>query len=384
MIEEQKICSKCILDSTVPNIRFDEGGVCNYCKIHEMLEKQYPLNEIGQRKFKQLIEKIRIDGKGKEYDCVVGVSGGLDSSYTLYLTKKLGLRPLAIHLDNNWDSEIAINNIKKLCKKLNVDLRIIKVDWEEFKDLQLAFLKASTPDVEIPTDIAIQATLYKVAAEEGIRYVIDGHSFRTEGVAPLMWMYADGRYIKSVYKRFGKNKKLQNYPNLTISKLLYYVFVKKIRYISLLEYIDYRKEEARKILKEEIGWEDYGGKHYESVYTRFVQSYLLPKKFNIDKRKAYFSALIRSGQMTRDEALEKIKEPPISKEQAEKDKKYVLEKLGLTEEEFEEIMRLLPKTFLDYPTYYPIIRALKRPIKLACKLGLLPYTFYAKYLGWND
>jgi len=363
------------LDTTVSNIQFDEDGVCNYCRIHDEMEKKYPLNELGQQKLNQLVNEIKNKGKNKKYDCVIGVSGGIDSTYTLYTAKKLGLRPLAVHVDNGWNSDIAVDNMNKAVTKLGVDLKTISFDWEEFKDLQISFLKASVSDAEIPTDIAILAALHKVAAEESIHYIVIGDSFRTQGTAPIGWTYMDGRYIKSVYKKFGKSK-LKNYPNLTLLKLLYYVFVKKIRVVSILEYLDYRKDEVATFLEKELGWSSYGGKHYESIYTRFFQSYLLPKKFNIDKRKTEYSALVRSGQMTRDEALMKIKEEnPYPKDKVKEDKEYVIKKLGLTPEEFEEILSSEPKTFLDYPTYYPIIRLFRVPIKLACKSHLLPMRF---------
>lgn len=378
MANNQKICSRCILDTTVPSIRFDEKGVCNYCKIHDEMEKKYPLNEQGQQRLNQLVNEIKSKGKNNEYGCVVGISGGTDSTYCLYLAKKLGLRPLAVHLDNGWNSDIAVNNMEKAVTKLDIDLKTVTCDWKEFKNLQISFLKASVPDAEIPTDIAIHSVLYQVAAEEGIHYIINGHSFRAEGTTPLGWTYMDGRYIKSVNKKFWETK-MKSFPNLTISNLLYYVFVKRIKTVRLLYYLDYRKEDTKKILEKELGWEYYGGHHFESIYTRFVASYLLPEKFNIDKRKIEYSALVRSNQMTRDEALEKIKEPPISEAQLREDRDYVIKKLGLTEAEFEEILSAKPKTFLDYPTYYSIIKKLRVPIKLACKFNLLPEIFYEKY-----
>lgn len=360
-----KICSRCILDSNVPGITFDDRGVCNYCKIHDEIEKQHPLNETGQQKLNEIIEEIKSRGKDKKYDCILGVSGGTDSTYILYMAKKLGLRPLAVHVDNGWNSEIAVTNIKNAITKLDIDLHTVVLDWEEFKDLQIAFLKASVPDVEIATDHAIEAVLYRVAAEEDVHYIVQGHSFRSEGKIPVLWGYGDWRYIKSVYKTFSKTKRLKNFPKLSLFDFMYYFTIKRIKEIRLLYFMDYRKEEAKKILKDELGWRDYGGKHYESIYTRFIQSYLLPKKFNIDKRKVHFSALIRSGQMTRDEAFEKIKEPPISEVQAREDREYVIKKLGLTEEEFKEILSAELKTFLDYPTYYPVIKRLRVPIRLA-------------------
>ena len=378
MMKNQKICSRCVLDTTVPGIRFDENGVCNYCKIHDELEKNNPLNKQGQQRLNQLVKEIKRKGKNKDYDCVVGVSGGRDSTYILYTAVKLGLRPLAVHFDNGWNSEIAVNNIKKATTKLGVDLHTVVADWEEFKDLQLSFLKASVPDAEIPTDFAIPSVLYQMAAEIETHYIIEGHSFRTEGLSPIGWTYMDGRYIKGVHKRFSKAK-IKSFPILSLSKLLYYVFIKRIKYVYLLEYMHYRQEQAGEILKKELDWEYYGGHHHENIYTHFFQSYLCPKKFNIDKRKTEYSALIRSGQMAREEALKEVRETPYPYDKEIVD--YTISKLGLTKEEFEEMLSAKPKTFHDYPTYYPIIKACRIPIKIACKLNLLPQVFYEKYFG---
>ncbi len=362
------------MDATIPGIQFDDRGVCSFCQAHDRLEEQFPLGHLGEQRLSKLIDKIKSKGKNKKYDCVVGISGGTDSTYCLYMTKKLGLRPLAVHLDNGWNTKIATINMENALAKLDVDLRIIKCDWEEFKDLQISFLKASVPDAEIPTDLAILSILYKVAAEENINYAIIGHSFRTEGMTPLGWMYADGRYIKSVNKIFG-SRKLKSYPNLTMFDLLYYVFIKRIRMVHLLDNINYHKEKTMQILEKELNWTYYGGHHFESTYARFVIHYIW-KKFNIDKRKIEFSTLIRSGQMDREEALQKLKEPLA---EDKKLVKYCINKLGLSAKEFEEIISSTPKTFLDYNTYYPTIRKLKLPIQLACKLGLLPQVFYEKY-----
>lgn len=367
MLGNGQMCSRCILDSSVPGTTFDDKGVCSYCKIHDISDEQHPLGETGQRKLNEIVDRIKSKGKNKKHDCIIGVSGGADSTYILYLAKKLGLRPLAVHLDNGWNSEIAVTNMKNATTKLGVELHTVVADWEEFKDLQVAFLRASTPDVEIPTDQAIMAVLLRVAAEKDIQYVVYGHSFRTEGKMAVLWSYGDWRYIRSVYKKFGRTKKLKNFPRLSLFDYAYYYGVKRIKDIRLLNFVDYRKEIATGIIEEELGWQDYGGKHYESTYTRFVASYLLPEKFNIDKRKIYLSALVRSGQMSRDEALQEIQEPPISKEQAREDREYVIQKLGVTDEEFEEILSAEPKTFLDYPTYYPIIKRLRGPLRLAFK-----------------
>jgi N-acetyl sugar amidotransferase len=359
-----KVCSRCVLDSDIPGIRFDENGVCSYCKIQDEWEKRFPLDETGEQKLSQIVNEIKTKGKNKKYDCVMGISGGTDSTYCLYKAKKLGLRPLTVHVDNGWDTDIAMDNVKNLVTKLGVDLKTVICDWDEFKDIQISFLKASVPSAEIPTDIAIKSVLYQVANEMGIHYIISGTSFRTEGKVPIAWGRMDGKYIKSVYKRFT-GKKLKTYPNFTIFDRLHYTYIKRIKTISLLDYLDCNKKNAKKIMEEELDWESYGGKHYESIYTRFVQSYLLPEKFNIDKRKVHFSALINSGQMTREEALMKLKnETPYPKDEINKDMEYVLKKLELSEEEFEEMFSQKPKIFLDYPTTYPTVKRLRPLLRL--------------------
>ena len=368
------ICSRCIMDTTVPGIWFDENGVCNFCKIHDTLEEQFPLGETGRKRLEQLIEKIKNSARGKEYDCVVGVSGGMDSTYVLYTIVSLGLKPLAVHMDNGWNTELSVHNIEKATRKLGVDLHTVVLDWEEFKDIQIAFLKASVPDVEMPTDWAIRCVLYRIASKQGLKYVVDGQCFRTGGKCPIGWNYGDGKYLKAVHEKFGKVK-MKTFPNLTIWEELYYNFVKGIRFVHPLYYVEYNVEGVKKLLKKELGWKPYPAKHFESVYTRFIQSYLLPKKFNIDKRKIHFSALIRSGQMTREEALKRIKKPPFSPKKMEEDRKYVIKKLGLTQEEFERIMRLPPKSFLDYPNNFRLKRLL---VKIGYKIGLLSkkHRFY--------
>ena len=356
-------CSRCVMDSTDPMIRFDEEGVCQYCKIHDEMEAKYPLNAIGKIDLDNIIADIKAKGKGKKYDCIIGVSGGTDSTYQLHLAKELGLRALAVHFDNGWNSDIAVSNIKKVTDKLDYDLVTYVVNWEEFKDIQIAFLKASTPDSEIPTDLAIQSTLYRIAAQEGIKYIMNGHSFRTEGKVPIMWSYGDGKYLKAVHKIFGR-KKLKTFPNYTMWNLFYYSYVKRIKQVRILYYFPYDKPKIKKMISELYGWEDYGGHHYESVYTRFYQGYILPTKFGIDKRKREYSALVRSGQFSRKDALDKLKnELPMPAELAQSDKEYVIKKLGLNDQEFSEIMHLPEKTFLDYPNYYSLIRRFRKPIR---------------------
>ena len=363
-----KSCKRCVMNETDPLIRFDEEGICQYCRLHDTLERRYPLNQSGKDALKALVEKIKLVGKKRKYDCVIGVSGGTDSTYQLHLANELGLRVLAVHFDNGWNSEIAVNNIKKVTDKLGIDLITYVVDWEEFKDLQLSFLKASTPDSEIPTDLAIQETLYRMADQENVKFIINGHSFRTEGKVPVMWSYGDGRYVKAVHARFGKIR-LKTFPNYTLFSLFYYAYIKKIRQIRLLYYFPYDKNKTKELLSEKYGWEDYGGHHYESIYTRFYQGYILPEKFGIDKRLREYSALIRSGQMSREEAISKLnREKPMPEAQAARDRAYVLKKLEMSQEEFEAIMAEKPKSFLDYPNYYNMIKRFRRPIRLLYRL----------------
>jgi len=360
-----KMCSRCVLDSEIIGIHFDEEGVCNFCRSLEAFERVFPMGKEGKRIIEQKVEQIKKDGKNKKYDCIMGISGGVDSTYVLYLLKAFGLKPLVFHLDNGWNSEISEKNMKNVVEKLGFELKTVKVNWGEFKDLQIAFLKASTPDSEVPTDIGLVATEYKLAEENDIKHIITGGNFRTEGKVPISWSYGchyDGRYIKDVQKKFG-TMKLKTFPIFTLWKRLKYRYIKRIEIFRPLNYMEYNKEEVKKFLIEELGWKDYGGKHYESVYTRFLQAYILPKKFNIDKRKVYYCALINSGQITRKKSLEELKEPTYPEDMLKSDKKHVCEKLELTEKEFDEIMDKEPKMFTDYNTYYPTIMKTRFIIK---------------------
>ncbi len=368
-----RICTKSVMDDTDPDIIFDNDGVSNH--YYEYFEKRknrvFQENE-GKNSLKGLIATIKNKGKNQDYDCLIGVSGGVDSTYVAYLTKELGLRPLAIHFDNGWNSELAVKNIEKTLKKLNIDLITYVIDWEEFKDIQLSFLKSSTPDGEIPTDHAIFALLFRTAAKHNIKYVLNGNNFMTEGIMPACWSYGhiDWKYIKSIHKKFG-SKKLKTYPKLTLLNYLYYFFIRRVQIISILNYMKYDKEEAMSILKERLDWKYYGGKHYESVYTRFYQGYILPKKFNIDKRKAHLSALILDGQISREEALELLKEPIYPIELFEDDQEYVLKKLDLSRENFNEIMDSSHKTYRAYPNSSSFHGVLRKALNTLRRLKIL-------------
>jgi N-acetyl sugar amidotransferase len=375
-VSEYKICTKTVMDTIGdPDIRFDEKGVCNY--YYEFVEKLKvrvpPANE-AKDKLENLIAKIKKDGHGKQYDCIIGISGGVDSTYTAWLVKQYGLRPLAIHLDNGWDSELAVKNIENILNKLNIDLYTEVLDWEMFKDLQLSFLKASTPDGEIPTDHAILAILYQMADKFGIKHIISGMNFRNEGMLPPSWArgYLDWKYIKSVQKQFG-TKSLDSYPHLTISKFLYYNLIKKIRSVSFINYIDFKKEDAMKLIQDELGWKYYGGKHYESIYTRFYQAYILPNKFKIDKRKAHLTCILSStGEVTREEALRILSEPTADPKLMEDDREYLLKKFEISSEEFERILNLPVKTIYDYPNTHVLEMKFRKLLHKLRTMKILP------------
>jgi N-acetyl sugar amidotransferase len=368
------------MDDSVPGITFYENGECTFCKIHDDLENKYPLNEKTLSRLNELVNKIKKEGKGKKYDCIVGVSGGRDSTYTLYNAVKLGLRPLAIHFDNGWNSEIAVQNIKNACEILNVDLHTHVADWEEFKDLQRSFLFASVPDAEVPTDWIIFSVLFREAAENKVKYIIHGHSFRTEGTTPLTWTYMDGKYIADVQKKLGKHN-LKSFPNMSMIKYAYYSLVKRIQQIRILYYIPYNEKEVLQILEEKLDWKNYGDKHHESKYTAFFQAYILTRKFNIDKRKLHYSAKLRNGQLTREEALKIIKKDPYDGGVEALD--YCLKKLDLSYADFDKIMSSPIKSFKDYKTYYPLVKALKKPISWGYKAGIVPDTVYKKYFSFD-
>lgn len=351
MHKKYQICTRCIMDTTDPDIKFDENKVCNHCREYDKLAKKYVFTgKEGEKKLNEIVSKIQEQGKNKEHDCIIGLSGGVDSTYVAYLAKKLGLRPLCVHLDNGWDSELAVKNIERIVKKFNFDFYTYVVDWEEFKDLQLAYLKASVVDIEAITDHAIVATWYKIANERDIKYILNGNNIATEGIMPESWLHKNKNdliNLKAIHNQFG-TVKLKTLPTLGLSKRIYYQLIKNIQTISILNYVTYVKKDVKKIIAQELDWKDYGSKHYESIFTHFYQAYILPRKFNIDKRKAHLSTLICSGQITKEEALKEMQKDLYPEEALKKDKEYVLKKLGLTDKEFERIMGLPIKSHYDY------------------------------------
>jgi len=336
-------CAITVMDNIAdPDIRFDKEGICNYVHEYEQAAKKGVFTgEEGKKKLEDLVSRIKTEGDGKRYDCLIGLSGGVDSTYVAYLAKQEGLRPLAVHLDNGWDSELAVKNVENIITKCGFDLFSLVVDWEEFRDIQLSYLKASVVDIEVVSDHAIFSSMYKLAKEHKTGYIISGTNIVTEYIMPPSWLYdkMDFANLKDIHSKYGK-KKLKTYPTLDFKKYIYYSAVLKLNPISILNYVPYNKKAVKEIIQKELGWRDYGGKHYESQFTKFYQAYILPEKFHIDKRKAHLSTLICSGQMTKAEALEELKRPLYEPAQLLADKEYVRKKFGLTEEEFEKIMQL--------------------------------------------
>jgi N-acetyl sugar amidotransferase len=344
-------CTFCVMDTTDPDITFDQEGQCNHCK--DYLQKVSGLIFQGdscKQELAAISEDIKRVGKGKAYDCLIGVSGGVDSSYTCYLAKELGLRPLAVHLDNGWNSEEAIKNIKVVCDRLGIDYMSYVLNWEEFKDIQLAFLKASIVEMEMPTDVAIPFALHKVAAENDIKFILSGGNLAGEAILPRSWFYypKDSKLLKAIHRRFGAVK-IRNYPTFDYMDEMYYKFVKGIRILYPLNYVQYSKPEAMKLLQEKLGWLRYGGVHHESMYTRIVLSYLQPKKFGVDYRKCTLSAQICNGITSREVALAELEHPAWNPATLEKDKAYVAKKFGLGPGELDEIIESPPKSYRDYP-----------------------------------
>jgi len=339
------------MDTTDPDITFNSEGHCNHCT--EFLGSRVKHQYQGVESDKQLdvvVAQMKKAGKGKEYDCVIGLSGGIDSCYAAYIAKQKGLRILAVHLDNGWNSEEAVQNIKNVAKKLEIDYESYVLDWNEFKDLQLSFLKASVPEAETPTDISIPAAWYHYASKYGVKYIISGGNFATEGILPTCWHYnaKDLKYLTHIQKKFG-TVKLKSFPTLGFRTEMYHKIFKGVTMNYLLNYVPYEKEKAMEFLKKELDWKYYGGKHYESKYTGFIQSYYLYTKFGIDYRRATFATQVCNGEVSRENALRELEEKPYNDEVVAKEKQYIAKKLGVTLEEFEEILNKPPKWYRDYP-----------------------------------
>ncbi len=363
-------CKHCVLDShDDPAMTFDENGVCNYCRNYK---KQYIDNAIFQSRKKEILnQQLYLFKKYKkgDYDTILGVSGGVDSTYAAYICKQLGLNPLLVHFDNGWNSELAVSNIEQITKNTGFDLYTYVVDWHEFRDLQLAYIKASVLDWEIPTDHGFYAILYQLANKFNIKYIITGHNHQTEAILPKTMRHSkmDVANIIDIHKQFG-TLPLKTFPMLPFGKYTYYQQVKKIERFNILEYIEeYDKDKAKLLIIEKMGWRDYGGKHYESIFTRFYQGYALKVKFGFEKRKAHLANLICSGQMSKEEALAELKTPLYKEEVYKVDREFVLKKLGLSEAQFQNIMNEPVRSHMEFKSYltgiYPKHEKFMRTIK---------------------
>lgn len=374
MVSEVIECTRCVFDThDEPALTFTEEGICSHCLYYESDKKLFlKEGEDGEKALAETINRLKNYGRGRMYDCLIGLSGGIDSSYVAYKAARFGLRALCIHFDNGWNSEIAVRNIENIVQTCGFDLATYVIDWEEFKDLQLAYLKASVIDIEVLTDHAIYGSLFKIAKEADIKYVLGGHNLATEGDIPYHWTHNKKDYIniKAIHRAYGQ-RPLKTYPFLN-RKMKRFIAGSGIEFINYLNWMPYVKKDAVAVLQKELRWKDYGGKHCESIWTRFYQGYILPVKFGVDKRKAHLAALINSGQITKAEALDELKKPPYGAEQLKADKDFVLKKLGLSEEAFEAYMKQPPRKHSEFDTegslfhYYPYLKPL-RPLWQAVK-----------------
>jgi len=368
---EYQICSNCVMDTSDSLIKFDDKGYCDHCgNFYNNIVPNWHPDELGSIELKKTIDQIKKDGIGKKFDCIIGISGGVDSSYLLYYAvEKLGLRPLAFSVDTGWNLNVGIENVEKIVKGLGLELYTEVINWNEMKDLQLAYFKSQVAYQDTPQDHVIFASLYNYATKNGIKYVLTGGNYSTECVRePYEWVYLnDLRQIKAIHKKFGKVP-LRTLPLCGMFKnRLYYRYFKGMKIIKPLDMITYNKADAILTLKNRFGWEPYANKHFESVFTRFYEGYWLVNKFGYDKRRAHFSSLILTGQMTRDEALAKLSEHPYDVELAKQDLEYVAKKLGISKDDFISLMNGQNKTYKDYKS---IAWISKLAIRIAIFVGI--------------
>lgn len=352
-MREYQICTNCVMDTSDSRIKFDENGVCDHCNDFQINVKPnwYP-NEEGLKRLESTVSKIKEDGKDRDFDCLLGMSGGVDSSYLLHLAvKELGLRPLVFHVDGGWNSELAVNNIQVMIDKLGLDLYTEVINWEEMKDFQLAFFKSGVPHIDIPQDHAFIATLYNFADKHNIKYILNGGNISTECVRnPMEWLYygTDMAQIKDIKNKFGTIK-MESYPFSPIFRHKFYLkYLRKIQVVKPLDNLNYIKEDALKLLAEEYGWKPYPQKHFESRFTKFFEGYWLPERFGFDTRRVQYSSLILTGQLSRKEALKKLEKPAYNSETIDDEFNYIATKLGISSEELRGYINMPKKFYWDY------------------------------------
>jgi N-acetyl sugar amidotransferase len=372
----KRICSRCIYDERVASISFDAEGVCNYCRQIDELALEYGTGSSrGEKQLALIVDKIQRAGHGKRYDCVVGVSGGTDSMYLVYLAKKWGLRPLAVHYDNTWNSAVATQNISKVLRALDVDLFTHVVDNKESDDIFRSFFYAGVAEIEAPTDLGLAETLYRVAAKYRLQYILEGHSFLTEGITPVGRNYFDGKYIKSIHRKFG-NRPMKSYPLMTFWRFIWATCFLRVKKIRPFWYISYSKEDARAFLEHEFGWTYYGGHHLENRMTAFFHGVYAPRKFNTDFRNNTLSALVRLGKMSRESALNEYNSSPLIDPDL---LNYFRKRLDISQNEYDRIMNEAPRSWADFPTYKKRFELLRPFFLILAKANLVPMSFYLKY-----
>ena len=371
-----KICSKCIYDETISGITFDDNNVCNYCKQVDELKNDFGTGiPKGVNKLKQIFTEIKKAGKNKKYDCIIGVSGGTDSSYLLLMAKEKGLNPLAVHYDNTWNSAVATQNIAKITKSLDIDLYTHVVNNLEIDDIKKAFVMSGVVEFDTDTDLAFVQVLRTAAAKYGVKYILEGHSFVEEGISPIGTNYFDGAYIKDIHKKFGK-KKMETYPIMTFFVFLKWIVIYRQKFIRPLWYIDYDKEEAKLELIKKTGWQDYGGHHLENKGSAFAHSIWIPQRYGIDYRILVLSAKVRSGKMHRDLAIsEYLKGPDIELDLIE----YVKKRLTLSDKEYIAVMKAKKRSWIEFKTYKKSFERLRFLFFIFSKFNLIPKSFYLKY-----
>jgi len=374
--QEPQICSRCIYDSRILNISFDEQAVCNYCRQVEKLIDEFGTGSIkGERLLEQIVGEMKHEGRHKKYDCIIGVSGGTDSSYLLIKPKAWGLRPLAVHYDNTWNSAIATVNIGKVTSALNIDLFTHVVDNKEVDDIKKAFMLAGVAEFDTDTDIAFVQVLRSTAARYGVRYILEGHSFVAEGLSPVGSHYFDGAYVASVHDQFGE-KRRHTFPNLTFYQFMKWALVYRQKFIRPFWYMEYSKQAARAELIAKTGWEYYGGHHLENRASTFAHTVWLPQRFNTDYRNLTLAADVRRGALKRDDALEFYRQPVVADQELIV---YLKKRLGISDEQYEEIMAGPIRTWRDFRTYKKRFERLRPMFYVLAKANLVPMSFYLKY-----
>lgn len=361
--KKYRVCIRCVMDTSDPKIYFDEKGVCNHCNTFDATVKGHWFpNEEGKGKLKNIFEDVKKQGENQEYDCIIGLSGGVDSSYLALLMKDYGLRPLVVHVDAGWNSELAVYNIEKIVKYCNYELHTVVLDWQEVRDLQLAYLKAGIANQDVVQDHAFFASLYHFSVKNKIKYVISGGNIATEFVFPQSWHHSamDAINLKSIHKKYG-SVKLRNYKTISFFQYyIYYPFIKKMKTIRPLNYLPYDRKKALSELKTTVGYKEYGRKHGESRFTKFFQNYYLPKKFGYDKRRAHLSSLILSGLITRNEAMSELDLPLYEYTELQQDKQYIAKKLGITVDELDSQISFPGRSYKDFNNWDPLYKSLKK------------------------